>query len=230
MPSLLHGCAQSLLSPPLQLLLRSDHSSALLPPLCSCGPGWSQTGSRWSAAHGANTRISTVCQDSVRHGDALIDPDVRVFGVQGRSAKLLQLGVLLSLQIFSPLCSRSSPFLSCLSGKGWTCLCSVTRRFFSPARTGCKEQWVGTWRIQPRFSLPSRPESTSVINVAADMSFGNRFFLVSLFLGIVLTRFGRCNQGEFNRSNPGILNLFNRHAVDLFIGATFLRCFLILNI
>ncbi|XP_038576171.1 ephrin type-A receptor 6-like isoform X1 [Micropterus salmoides] len=32
------------------------------------------------------------------------------------------------------------------------------------------------------------------MDVAGDMSFGNRFFLVSLFLGIVLTRVSHCNQ------------------------------------
>ncbi|XP_058479232.1 ephrin type-A receptor 6-like isoform X1 [Solea solea] len=33
-----------------------------------------------------------------------------------------------------------------------------------------------------------------MMDVAGDMSCGKRFFLVSLFLGIVLTRFGQCNQ------------------------------------
>lgn len=49
----------------------------------------------------------------------------------------------------------------------------------------------------------------SVINVAADMSFGNRFLLVSLFLGIVITRFSHCNQGETNAQcyNPIFRNL-----------------------
>lgn len=47
------------------------------------------------------------------------------------------------------------------------------------------------------------------LDVSADMSFGNRFFLVSLFLGIVLIRYNRCNQGEFKDALRRHLTLFS---------------------
>lgn len=34
------------------------------------------------------------------------------------------------------------------------------------------------------------------LDVAANMNFGNRIFLVPVLLGIVITRFIRCNQGK----------------------------------
>lgn len=35
------------------------------------------------------------------------------------------------------------------------------------------------------------------LDVAANMNFGSRIFLVPVLLGIVITRFIRCNQGKF---------------------------------
>ena len=49
--------------------------------------------------------------------------------------------------------------------------------------------------------------SDTALDVAADMSFGHRFFLVALCLGIVPSRFGHCNQGEFNEPLGGFPNL-----------------------
>lgn len=47
--------------------------------------------------------------------------------------------------------------------------------------------------VSPRIEAP---QIKPVVDAAADMSFGERFFLVSLFLGIVLTRPSHSNQGE----------------------------------
>ena len=54
------------------------------------------------------------------------------------------------------------------------------------------------WRIAFSYlsSIGSLPQIKPAVDVAADMSFGKRIFVVSLFLGIVLTRFSQCNQGE----------------------------------
>lgn len=104
--------------------------------------------------------------------------------------------------------------LRCPQVKGWISSSSVSRHL-SPSGTKCKDQdqnqdhWIGSrWGIQPRvffffFFLYASNHVTSdtALDVSADMSFGHRFFLIALFLGIVPSRFGHCNQGEFNEDS-----------------------------
>ena len=113
----------------------------------------------------------------------------------------------------------------CLQVTRWLSSSSV-RRHLSPSGTKCKDQDQNQDQVD-RFSLggsssaffflfffffkytyvSNHVTSDTALDVAADMSFGHRFFLVALCLGIVPSRFGHCNQGEFNEPLGGFPNL-----------------------
>lgn len=101
--------------------------------------------------------------------------------------------------------------------KEWLSSCSTYMQC-SLTGTKCKNQdrWVSVcWKSRRAFLglryLAASKYLKINLDVAANMTSGNRFCLLSLFLGIVLTRFSHCNQGEFNDPSPRRLN-FRRYA------------------